>query len=68
MLPANERQQRSEQNWFLFCGFTGIVGMYVWTESIGAIFAFAGLAGLIGEGLLALNRRLDSLIANTNTQ
>lgn len=68
MLSANERRQRHEGYWFLFCGFTGMVGIYVWTESTGAIFAYAGLAGLIGEGLLALNRRLDCLIANTNTQ
>lgn len=68
MHSEKTRQQRNEQNWFVLCGLTGLLGVYFWTDSIGATIAFGGLAALIGEGISAITRRLDSLLPKTNAQ
>ena len=64
ILSERDRTQRNETNWFVACGITGMIGAFFWTESYGAVIAFGGIAGLIGERILALTHCLNTLIEN----
>lgn len=68
MFSEKVRRSRNEQNWFVICGLTGMVGIFFWTENIWAMIAFGGLAALIGEGISTITRRLDQLIENGKPQ
>ena len=58
-----ERVLRNETSMYIISGFMGMVGTYIWTESMGAMFAFIGIAALLGEAIVAITRRLDTLIS-----
>ena len=45
-----------------------MVGAFFWTESMGAMVAYGGVAALFGEAMLAITRRLDTLINIGNAQ
>ena len=69
MLPEHVlRIQKEEKGWLIAAGLFGIMGTYFWTDSIGAMAAFGGLASIIVEGIWAITRRLDNLLANTKAQ
>lgn len=68
MLLEKKRIQKEEKAWLIAGGLLGMMGTYFWTDSIGAMVAFGGLASIIVEGISAITRRLDNLPANTKVQ
>ncbi len=62
MNPEQDKRQRNETTFFVFCALIGLVGVWLWTESVGAVLTLFGLATLIGECTSAITRRLDAII------